>query len=325
MLADDLIASPELAILGEGRRQFVDHLRAAHRFEFDGAFANAADALGTTRPSAFERALGLCRLPYPLTWFEVANADRRRFQGSCGPEKKPIRRIGALFSSGESSSGWIAHLAWNFQDGSVNLCPVAVGFDFSGPLTFDKLYETVDRQKLAAKMREANDPWADYPDEVDASLRFTKRTLVMPSLYHMAAFSHLATHQMMDAGQKIVSAGQDDWENEHPFWLGALALLNSHNTTQIVEGRDNTKLNKLRVRSGKHELLTFKTCRISPRLKTRIASENDLRGEGIRAHFVRGHFKIRKSGIFWWSPFLRGDAKQGLVMKDYRVTRGGGV
>lgn len=28
--------------------------------------------------------------------------------------------------------------------------------------------------------------------------------------------------------------------------------------------------------------------------------------EGVTAHTVRGHFKKRKSGLFWWSPFVRG-------------------
>jgi hypothetical protein len=39
----------------------------------------------------------------------------------------------------------------------------------------------------------------------------------------------------------------------------------------------------------------------------------------LRAHFVRGHFKARKSGVFWWSPHARGDLSRGMVAKDYEV------
>lgn len=34
-----------------------------------------------------------------------------------------------------------------------------------------------------------------------------------------------------------------------------------------------------------------------------------VRREGVTAHTVRGHFKKRKSGLFWWNPFVRGSGK----------------
>lgn len=30
---------------------------------------------------------------------------------------------------------------------------------------------------------------------------------------------------------------------------------------------------------------------------------------GMAAHYVRGHFKQRKSGVYWWSPFVRGSGE----------------
>lgn len=40
-----------------------------------------------------------------------------------------------------------------------------------------------------------------------------------------------------------------------------------------------------------------------------------------RAHFVRGHFKRKKNGLFWWSPFMRcrKNSEVGVVDKDYRI------
>jgi len=29
----------------------------------------------------------------------------------------------------------------------------------------------------------------------------------------------------------------------------------------------------------------------------------------MAAHYVRGHFKQRKSGVYWWSPFVRGSGE----------------
>ena len=38
-----------------------------------------------------------------------------------------------------------------------------------------------------------------------------------------------------------------------------------------------------------------------------------------RAHTVRGHFKIRKTGVYWWRPFIRGEVAEGFVGKSYKV------
>lgn len=38
-----------------------------------------------------------------------------------------------------------------------------------------------------------------------------------------------------------------------------------------------------------------------------------------RLHTVRGHFKTIRGNRYWWRPFMRGKAEQGVVQKDYRV------
>ena len=38
-----------------------------------------------------------------------------------------------------------------------------------------------------------------------------------------------------------------------------------------------------------------------------VSLEGELTSKvGMAAHYVRGHFKQRKSGLYWWSPFVRG-------------------
>lgn len=39
----------------------------------------------------------------------------------------------------------------------------------------------------------------------------------------------------------------------------------------------------------------------------------------IRAHMVRGHFKQRASGLYWWNPFLRCKTNERFVDKHYEV------
>ena len=56
--------------------------------------------------------------------------------------------------------------------------------------------------------------------------------------------------------------------------------------------------------------------------KERIYPEGDPRGDyaPMRGHFVRGHFKIRKTGVFFWHPHARGDFGRGQIEKDYEIT-----
>jgi hypothetical protein len=36
------------------------------------------------------------------------------------------------------------------------------------------------------------------------------------------------------------------------------------------------------------------------------ADEDEPPESMMRRHLVRGHFKVGKSGVYWWRPFLRG-------------------
>lgn len=39
----------------------------------------------------------------------------------------------------------------------------------------------------------------------------------------------------------------------------------------------------------------------------------------MKLHAVRGHFKRRNTGVFWWNSFLRGHRKNGVIEKHYEV------
>ena len=40
-----------------------------------------------------------------------------------------------------------------------------------------------------------------------------------------------------------------------------------------------------------------------------VSSNQIVRRAGVSAHTVRGHFKKTKTGVFWWTPFVRGSGK----------------
>ena len=104
-----------------------------------------------------------------------------------------------------------------------------------------------------------------------------------------------------------------DWDAN--YLIRALALLKTKNVaeTEYVE-RASGKVHKLLGRPR----FSYTVCKIQARLKKFFCSHGRER-EDLGAHFVRGHFKHRRTGVFWWSPFMRGDLKNGFADRDYAL------
>jgi hypothetical protein len=81
-------------------------------------------------------------------------------------------------------------------------------------------------------------------------------------------------------------------------------------------------LQKARVRRGKLPLLGYTRVdiRLSKALAARVGEAADPR-QPVRLHLCRGHFKIRKTGVFWWSPHPRGSAAAGVIHNQDRHVR----
>jgi len=110
---------------------------------------------------------------------------------------------------------------------------------------------------------------------------------------------------------------QADIQGEGSFVQCFLAMLNSKNPCVEHEHVDLSKLNKARRKSGKPEFLPYAKTRLAmSRTQSRIAAARGLSREAARQHLVRGHFKIRRTGVYWWSPFVRGDSGRGEVERQ---------
>jgi len=111
-------------------------------------------------------------------------------------------------------------------------------------------------------------------------------------------------------------SSMSDWVGEPGFLIATLALLNSRNASELQPVNPRNKTRKL---TGKRLLYSYHLLSIPSRYKQRnVASAGDDPRQ-LRAHFVRGHFKVRKSGIFFWSAFQRGNPDLGFVHKDYQL------
>lgn len=78
-------------------------------------------------------------------------------------------------------------------------------------------------------------------------------------------------------------------------------------------------LNTKRKKAGRTELLSFYTLKLRLPGKKQSGHIAKSKGGSNRLHFCRGHFKRRKTGLYYWQPHIRGRNKKGVVLKDYEV------
>jgi hypothetical protein len=104
------------------------------------------------------------------------------------------------------------------------------------------------------------------------------------------------------------------------FLLAVIGMLNARNFHERAKV-DVSKLNKRRSKYGEELLQEYYVLKVQSRIKERIRSVNIAAQEfkDLRHHIVIGHWKMRKTGIFYWHPHWRGDPRLGEVRKGYKL------
>lgn len=109
----------------------------------------------------------------------------------------------------------------------------------------------------------------------------------------------------------------------------AVTLLTCKNV-QEVSIPPSAKLNKKRVRNKKIPMYTYKVLKVVTPKKVRdnVKSGADMFIGAMPLHLRIGHFKVytkerplfgKCSGRFWWPDRVRGDVKNGVIEKEYKV------
>ncbi|MFA5391955.1 MAG: hypothetical protein WC331_11105 [Candidatus Omnitrophota bacterium] len=122
-----------------------------------------------------------------------------------------------------------------------------------------------------------------------------------------------------------------DYQEDTAITLSALncflLVLNCKNiTTEKIPAPD--PLNKKRRKAGKQELFDYHVLNVVVPSKKRDYREASTPLSHNRVHLCRGHFKEytaehplfgHYTGLYWWQPHVRGQNKDGIVMKGYNV------
>lgn len=114
------------------------------------------------------------------------------------------------------------------------------------------------------------------------------------------------------------------WKGEPRYLTAVLELLQSKNATEIAPLIDLSQLNRRRAQQDRPLLYSYHLVSIPGRYKELHLRNIPAAGGDpvqLRAHFVRGHFKVRKTGVFFWSAYQRGNPALGFVHKDYALTQ----
>jgi len=126
--------------------------------------------------------------------------------------------------------------------------------------------------------------------------------------------------------EEIRTTAKEDSTNDLSFLQGALLLLNCKNV-HIEKEVAPVKLNKKRCKKGKLPIFDYHI------LKVKLPqSKQDSHGVKVglhnRIHLCRGHFKEytkdkplfgKITGLWWWQPHVRGQNKDGIIIKDYEI------
>lgn len=111
----------------------------------------------------------------------------------------------------------------------------------------------------------------------------------------------------------------------------SILLLNCKNVI-TKDNYPDVKLNNSRKKRNKQPLFSYKTLHLN--IPINIKKENNKLSNIIsqdhnRIHFCRGHFKSYTNdaplfgkivGLWWWQSHVRGQNKDGIVMKDYKIS-----
>ena len=325
-------------------------IEQAERFVLHDDVAEAGYQLIRSRPSSLLDAMPLCRLPYRKLWIEwrgsVSTASWPVYPTTeSNPANRTVprpvpRRMGCLIeaTAADDRAGQMTW-AWVHGEDRVNVCPLAANFNWAedadisadGRAAVADAYQGFARRWLgdvdeaaAEELMKSRPDWiklAHDPREREAVRGLLRHERGWFSRHARKFLDMMATNATPQGFAKMISAWEGDICGEAAFVTCFVMMLNSRNAVDH-EREDRVKLNRARERRGKPTLLPYSVTRLhlSKRLRT-AQTQGSMTREQARQHIVRGHFKIRRTGIFWWTPFLRGDTRHPIERKTYEVAQ----
>ncbi len=331
---DDPKSALVMALGDKGRQALIKNIEGSMKFILDDVVTIAAASIGTSKPSKMVEALPLCRLPFKTTWIECRNAARDWHNND--PERPPPPKIGMLFNGIDRLQRGTMHLVWKHSKNAypssvaMNMSVFSYAFDLDGSAVIDKLESAfydqatkVVHDELRRVASESHSAEVGGKDEVAALHELLKRMTVLPNPYLIGLWEGLMNKYPNGPPPSWTKELQDgavkDWAGEVIFFLCSVLFINSKRSIKL-EHIDMGKLARRRAKRGRSPVYSHTVVKLSITDDQQKAFKRASTGD-LRAHFVMGHWKIRKTGVFFWMPHIRGNRTLGFVDKDYEVVK----
>jgi len=301
MLCDDLVADDALRDMYDGLGPVLQKVRDAQKFILSKEFTVAADGF-VDNLEQLEKTISFCCAPFPLTWIEFLHDERPHWDSS-RPQKTKVRpvdptrhqgapkRVGFLLEQLHGDpKRWTANLFWSLRSAPMNVDATSLNNVSMMSVRFDGSAESMERSMSPHLVRFGKQLLA-------------KAVLVDPSI-----------------ATRLLEYAAEDWGGETRFLIAVLGLLNARNVVKI-DKVDHAETNARRARKKIRPLFSHSVLKVRPFITAGGGGKRAGAGDHVdlRLHFVRGHFKHRRTGLFWWSDHARGTPEAGVVVKDYEL------
>lgn len=322
-------------------------MKQAHYFVLDEQAIAMAVNVSQQKPSSIIACLPFVKLPAPVMWIEFSNQHLRQSMAAMGsPNIRGERHIADVERTGfllweEDGQIIMDHVHRDRLQGGITtvlVSNVRLAFD---PDTSSRRHELVSSMShLIDKMSDTGEP--EEMDDVGITGKIAKRlkevnkndaeAIAMKQLsWRFGMQPHPDQKAFRSAMLKIMSEQKvalmeaDQMEDAFRLFvnliLPGLILLNCRNAvrTEVVPAPE--RLNKQRSKKGKPPIpeYQFVKMHLTPR-KKRIYDRQGLSTKSTTGGIVLGHFKVRKTGVFWWDDHYRGEYNGSASRKIYVMT-----
>jgi hypothetical protein len=263
--------------------------------------------------------LNLLKLPYPICAFEYYCPSAR---------DEPIEGLNSLITAKSSKRIALAY------DCSKNVGPVAMlkasgrmQKDADGILVISLYY--LDNDKLWNASFGAGYIDKHTGEDFDNMLFDNKSIQTKMDVYTIMGQCAYRMYGKISDEQETMAL-MNDVADETAMAIRACLMLNTKNLKVVKAIEAPAKLNKKRAKNKKPPFFEYLTLDIFVSQSGSRLDRKKVNYSALQKHFdslsvdrrwgtVMGHFKVRSTGVFWWSEHGRGSKNAGIIQKDYQV------
>ncbi|MCS4089919.1 hypothetical protein [Rhizobium sp. BK176] len=268
-----------------------------------------------SRPSSILNALGFVRLPMETVWIEYSNIATREAFAKLGNDNKwaegsvLIERSGLLLTQKDGAIDMEALAQFRKDDGRIiELLTAKCRFDTTPGIKSDPTERRTPMKTdhgATGQAKKYYDLLARDENELAAKDELRRR---FSGSLHADWVALVSMIPGIESQLRTTLSGHisDIFNMFSTQVLPSLILMNCRNAVEQEFVPAPAKLNKARRAKGRPEIGPYHIVKLKLRPKVRrMYEQNGYSGVQISGGLVVGHFKVRRTGVYWWSGHLR--------------------